>query len=40
MCVVVRRNEPDDRKPDRDRNNKPLPHIIISNAERRVLLQG
>ncbi len=32
VCVVVRRNEPD------NRNNKPLPHIIISNAERRVLV--
>ena len=32
VCVVVRRNEPD------HRNNKPLPLIIISNAERRVLV--
>ena len=36
--VIGRRNEPDDR--DRDRKNKPLPHMIVSNAERHLLLHG
>jgi hypothetical protein len=38
--VIVRRYESDDRRPDRDRKNKPLPHIFVSNAERRALLHG
>jgi hypothetical protein len=37
--VIVRRNQSDDRKLDRDRENKPLPSIIVSDAKRCVLLR-
>jgi hypothetical protein len=38
VLVVESPNQSDDRKPDCDRKNKPLDHMIVSNAERGALL--